>query len=244
MFSDILRAWAELELRAAPVIQCIGPSGAMKSASAGETGAANTLTGAGTTALGTSTALQTEVGQLQAPLIKQETALASGDPKAALSAFMGTGGGAQVSSGYEASKAKIMNNVPPGAARDQALAQLETQKATAIGGGEASAVQNAPSVLANLAGQQEQAALGYLNAGTGATANAANVFGTVYNQAQAQQAEALNFISSLAGVAGSALTGGMGGVGILSALTKNTTKPVTTPFGLTGSDMAGLSGTP
>ena len=97
------------------------------------------------------------------------------------------------------------------------------------GGGEAAAVQNAPSVLANLAGQQEQAALGYLSGGTGATANAANVFGTVYNQEQAQQAEALNFISSLAGVAGSALTGGMGGTGILSALTsgaKNTTKPV------------------
>ena len=242
MFSDILRAWAELEVQACPVIQCIGPSGAMKSASAGETGAASTLTSAGTAALDTSTALQTQVGQLQAPLIKQETALASGDPKAALSAFMGTGGGAQVSSGYEAAKAQIMNNVPPGAARDQALAQLETQKATAIGGGEASAVQQAPSVLANLAGQQEQAALGYLSGGTGATANAANVFGTVYNQAQAQQAESLNFISSLAGIAGSALTGGM----LSSALTKNTTKPVswdsqTSPM---TSNITGFGGTP
>ena len=222
MFSDILRAWEKLEVRACPVIQCIGPSGAMQSAQNSESGAANTLAGAGSTALSTSTALQTQVGQLQAPLIKQETALASGSPTAALSAFMGTGGGAQVSSGYAAAKSQIMNNVPPGAARDQALAQLETQKATAIGGGEASAVQQAPSVLANLAGQQEQAALGYLSGGTGATANAANVFGTVYNQAQAQQAESLNFISSLAGVAGSAVTGGL----MASALTKNTSKPI------------------
>jgi hypothetical protein len=214
----------------------------MQSAQNSESGAANTLAGAGSTALSTSTALQTQVGQLQAPLIKQETALASGDPKAALSAFMGTGGGAQVSSGYAAAKAQIMNNVPPGAARDQALAQLETQKATAIGGGEASAVQQAPSVLANLAGQQEQAALGYLSGGTGATANAANVFGTVYNQEQAQQAESLNFISSLAGIAGSALTGGL----LSSALTKNTTKPIswdsqTAPM---TSNITGFGGTP
>jgi hypothetical protein len=114
------------------------------------------------------------------------------------------------------------------------LAQLETQKATAIGGGEASAVQNAPSILANLAGQQQQAALGYLNAGTGATTNAANVFGNIYNQAQAQQAESLNMISSLAGVAGSVLTGGIGGTGLLSLFkpgAKNTTAPLSTGGG-------------
>ena len=213
MFSDILKAWAKLEVRACPVIQCIGPSGSMQSAQNSESGAANTLAGAGSTALNTSTALQTQVGELQAPLIKQETALASGDPNAALSAFMGSGGGAQVSSGYAAAKAQIMNNVPPGAARDQALAQLETQKATAIGGGEASAVQNAPSILANLAGQQQQAALGYLSGGTGATANAANVFSDIY--AQGLQTEDANMqvymdIASMAGqVASNIATHGM-----------------------------------
>lgn len=86
--------------------------------------------------------------KLTAPLVAKETALAAGDRTAATAAAMPTI--SKISAGYQGAKQQIMNNLPPGAARDTALANLETQKATGIAGAQAGMVENAPEVLANV----------------------------------------------------------------------------------------------
>ncbi len=85
---------------------------------------------------------------LEQPLINKETALAGGDRNAALAASMPVI--SQISAGYKGAKEQINSSLPPGPGRDAALAQLETQKATGIAGAEASAVQQAPEILANV----------------------------------------------------------------------------------------------
>ena len=72
---------------------------------------------------------------LEAPLIAQETALASGDRTAALTAAAPTI--SQIAGGYKASQQSILDSVPAGAARDTALAQLATQADTGIGSAQA-----------------------------------------------------------------------------------------------------------
>jgi len=143
--------------------------------------------------------------QLEQPLIDQQTALASGDKNAALAAAMPTI--SQISSGYQGAKESILNTITPGAARDTALANLETQAAVAPATAMASEVQQAPSVLANVGQgigafsiQQLGAALsGYSSA---SSTNQANL-----QAATQQQAAKLGVAGDLLGAAGTAAGG-------------------------------------
>ena len=142
---------------------------------------------------------------LEAPYIAQQSALATGSPSAALAATMPQI--SKISGGFNAAQEQIGDTVAPGAARDTALANLQTQKATAIGDTQASAVAAAPQNLANVGAglgafslQQLGAALsGYGGAST-ANTSAANM---QVQQSAAKWAPALSLASTAGGLAGS-----------------------------------------
>jgi hypothetical protein len=131
---------------------------------------ANNLMGAGEQATQQSQMLQGMSQGTLAPYLAQQTALASGNRNAATAAAMPTI--TQLTGGFNAAQAQIMNNMPAGAGRDSALATLAAQRATTTGGAEASAVQQAPqnlfsagSAIQNMSLQQLGAALaGYQGA--------------------------------------------------------------------------------
>lgn len=138
---------------------------------------------------------------LISPLITQQTQLATGDRAAALSAAQPIIG--QLSSGFAAAKQNIMNSIPPGAARDKALADLQAQYATSIGGAQAQLVSQAPTTLANIGTSVGQFGLQELGAQLNALSGGSTTnFNTGQLQAQ-QQASLLNFFGSLAGAAAS-----------------------------------------
>jgi hypothetical protein len=141
---------------------------------------------------------------LTQPLISQETALATGDRNASLTAAQPVI--SQLSSGFQAAKQRIMNSVPPGAARDKALADLQTQYSSTIGGTEAQLVQQAPGVLAGIGGQSEGFGLQALGAQLNALAGGATTNFNTGQLAVAQQSSLLDFFGSLAGVAGGAIS--------------------------------------
>ena len=152
---------------------------------------------------------------LQQPLIAKEQALAGGDRNAALAAAMPSI--MNLSQGYNASKESIMSSLPPGAARDQALAALDTQKYVGTGAALAGQVQQAPEVLANIGSglgafslQEVGASLSGLQ---GASSSSLGGFGAVSQQEQMQaqaKANQLGFIGGLVGDATSLATGGLG----------------------------------
>lgn len=146
-----------------------------------------------------------ESQQLEAPLIAKETALASGNPSAVLSASMPEI--SQITQGFNASKAAIENQLPPGAARDQAIAQLNRQQYTGIAGVQASEVQQAPQILASVgagaAGLSIQELAGALSGYSGANTSASGI-AQEENQSQNNK---LSFFSGLAGAAGNAAAG-------------------------------------
>jgi hypothetical protein len=130
------------------------------------------------------------------PLQAQQTALASGNRQAALSAAMPVI--SQLSTGFNAAKQQIMNNLPPGAARDAALAQLQTTSAGGIATAQANVVQNAPNVLASLGSNVGGMSLQELGATlSGLSGGAQTNLGAGQMAAEQQQAM-LNFFSSLA----------------------------------------------
>lgn len=177
---------------------------------------------------------------LQAPLIARETALATGDPKAALAASMPTI--SKLSAGYAGARESILNQVPPGAARDTALANLEIQKDTGIAGAQASAVQAAPEVLANIGSGQGAFSLQELGASLSGLSGSTSSFGSAgqanvqAGQLEAQRSAALwGPILGLAGIAGNLATGGVFG-SIFSS------KPKTGGFGGFGTYGGGEQG--
>ena len=182
-----------------------GPSGAQTQAMNTNTALTQEQLNLAESENATSQANHARALQLEQPLIDQQTALASGDKSAALAAAMPTI--SQISSGYQGAKESIFNTVAPGAARDTALANLQTQAAVAPATAMASAVQGAPSVLANVGQgigafsiQQLGAALsGYSGAGT---ANNSNL-----QSATQQQAAKLGVAGNLLGAAGTAAGG-------------------------------------
>lgn len=147
-----------------------------------------------------STANQAETLSLEQPLISQQTALATGDRSTALSAAMPTI--STITGGYSAAKEKINNTVAPGPARDAALANLETSRATSTANKEADLIQGAPSTLANLGSGIGAFSIQQLGAALSGYSGASQSEQSVMNVQQQQQDAKL-------GVAGSAL--GMGG---------------------------------
>jgi hypothetical protein len=131
-----------------------------------------------------------------APLQTQQTALASGNRQAALSAAMPVI--SQISTGFNAAKQQIMNNLPPGAARDAALANLQTQSAGGVATAQANMVQNAPNVLASLGSSEGSLSLQDLGAQLAALSGGAQTNMGAGQMAAAQQASMLNFFGGLA----------------------------------------------
>ena len=152
---------------------------------------------------------------LQQPLIDKETALASGDRSKALAAAMPTI--STLSQGYNAAKEQIMSSLPPGPGRDSALANLETQKYTGIAGAQASQVQAAPEILANIGSgvgafslQELGAALSGFSGATSSTNVGAGILNNEVQQQEAAKANQLGFFGQLAGAAGTAAGGWLG----------------------------------
>lgn len=139
------------------------------------------------------------------PLTAKLTALSAGDRNQALAAAMPVI--SQVSGGYDAAKQSILNTVPPGAARDAALANLEVQKGTATGGALATQVQSAPEELANLGAGVGAFSLQQLGAALSGYGGANQAASGVAQEESAAQANKLGLISGLAGAAGTAAGG-------------------------------------
>lgn len=82
---------------------------------------------------------------LMQSLISKPTALAGGEAVSAAMPVI-----SKLSAGWQGARQQILNTMPPGAARDRALADLTTQMFTNIGGALAQAVEEAPAILAGL----------------------------------------------------------------------------------------------
>ena len=130
------------------------------------------------------------------PYLQQQSALAGGNRQAALAAAMPVI--SQISGGYQGAKQQIMNSLPPGAARDTALAQLETQKATGIGTAQANMVQQAPQNLAALGGTLGGMSLQELGAQLSGLSGGAQTNYQAGQMAAAQQQSMLQFFGGLA----------------------------------------------
>lgn len=178
------------------VLVCKGPGGNINTG--------NAITGqqlnAASTASSNAANDYSQFKSLISPLITQQSDLASGNRQQALAAAMPVI--SQLSGGFSGAKQNILNNMAPGAARDRALTDLGTQMYTTIGGAQAGAAQNAPTILANLGNtvgnmsmQELAAALNALQGGS--TTN----YNTGQMAAQQQQAM-LNFFGGLAQTAG------------------------------------------
>jgi hypothetical protein len=138
--------------------------------------------------------------KLQQPAIDQETALATGDPKAVLAAAMPTI--STLSAQFSAAQEAIENQIPPGPARDAALANLQTSKASTQAGTEAQLVQNAPGVLANIGSGLGAFSLQELGASLSGLSGANTSAGGIASEENASQANKVGLLSSVVGAAG------------------------------------------
>ena len=186
-----------------------GPSGAQTQAMNTNTALTQEQLNLAESENATSQANQARALQLEQPLIDQQTALASGDKSAALAAAMPTI--SQISSGYQGAKESIFNTVAPGAARDTALANLQTQAAVAPATAMASAVQGAPSVLANVGQGIGAFSIQQLGAALSGYSGAASTNNSNLQSATQQQAAKLGVAGNLLSAAGTAAGGGVFG---------------------------------
>jgi len=169
------------------------------------TNTANQETAVATAETPQAMANQTEALELQQPLIAQQTALASGDRSAALAAAMPTI--STITSGFNASQEQIMNNIPPGPARDAALANLQTQRATTTANTEAGMINQAPTTLANIGSGVGAFGLQQLGAALSGYSGASQSEQAVMNVQEQQQAAKLGVIGEGLGGLGTAAGG-------------------------------------
>jgi len=142
---------------------------------------------------------------LTAPAIQKYTALAGGDRNAAVAAAAPEVG--TIAGGYDAAKAQIMNSLPPGAARDKALADLQVSKYSATSGVLASEVQKAPDILANIGAGSGAFSLQEVGATLSGLSGASSSNQAVMQAQNAAKANTVGLVSGLAGGAGQALAG-------------------------------------
>jgi hypothetical protein len=148
---------------------------------------------------------QQQMQTLEAPLIAQQTALASGDPNAVLTAALPNI--TPITKGYNAAVEQINNTLPPGAARDYATAETTRQGTTAVGQTESNLVANAPGILANIGQGLGTFSLQELGASlSGLQGGAATTNNVLQSQTQ-QQADKLGVAGDLVGAAGTAAGG-------------------------------------
>ena len=173
-----------------------GPSKAISTAG----GITQSQLGAAGTAGATSAAEQAQMQQLIAPLISQQTKLATGDRTAATAAAMPVI--SQLSGATNPTIASIQNSLPPGAARDQAIANYKAQNSSQIASTEASMVQGAPTALASLGTTIGGMSLQELGAQLAGLQGGAQTNLGAGQLAAAQQQALLNFFGQLAGAGG------------------------------------------
>ena len=166
---------------------------------------AGAQSGLGASQAAAGTANEAQALALEQPLIAKEQALSTGNRSAALSAAMPAI--SQISSGYQGAKESIFNSVAPGAARDTALANLETQKAVGTGNAMSTAVQQAPEILANVGQGIGAFSLQEIGAGLSGYGGAANTQSQVLQAQTAQNAAKLGVLGDLTGAAGTAAGG-------------------------------------
>jgi hypothetical protein len=175
-------------------IRCGGPStGAVSNTASQQSGVAGTQATMGT-------ATEAEALSLAQPAIAQQTALASGNRSAALAASMPAI--SQITGGYNAAQEQIMNSVPPGPARDAALANLQTQRATSTANTQAQLVEQAPSNLANIGSGLGAFSLQQVGAALSGYSGASQSEQSVMNVQEQQQAAKLGLAGSGLGMAG------------------------------------------
>ena len=102
--------------------------------------------------------------ELSQPLIEKEKTLATGSPSAALAASMPTI--SKITAGFDAAKQSAFNALPPGPARDALMAKTAVDRATTTAGVQASMVQQAPEILANVGAGFGGTSLQEVGAGT------------------------------------------------------------------------------
>ena len=180
-------------------LRCGPSTSALESTAGAQSGLAATEAASGT-------ALQSQALSLEQPLIAKEQALSTGNRSAALSAAMPSI--SNITAGYQGAKESIFNTVAPGAARDTALANLETQKAVGTGTAMATQVQQAPEILANVGQGLGAFSLQEVGAGLSGYQGASGTQQAVLGAQTQQQAAKLGVIGSLAGGAGEAAGGG------------------------------------
>lgn len=145
---------------------------------------------------------------LQQPAIDYNKALASGDKTALLKATAQPIG--QITQASNSAKANIMNSLPPGAARDVALAEqardAPSQIATFINGQSLAA----PDKLANIGAGLGAFSLQELGGGLRASEDATSGRNQVLGQQAQGKAATLGFLGSLAGAGAGAYAGRKG----------------------------------
>ena len=141
-----------------------------------------------------------EMQRLRQPLIQQQTALASGNRQEAMGAILPIL--QQIGSGFHAARQQILNTLPPGAARDRALADLDMQAFSNIGAAQAATVGEAPKILASLGSESGGFGLQQLGAALAGMAGASQTNTAAAQIKAQQQASWLDFFGSLARTAG------------------------------------------
>jgi hypothetical protein len=122
-----------------------------------------------------------------------------------------------LSQGYNASKQAIQDNLPPGAARDQALAQLSTQEYTGIAGAQAAQVQAAPGILAQLGSGSAGLSVQELGAALSGYGSSGQLQGQVASENNQSKANELGLFGGLLGAAGTAGGGLLSNTGLFNS---------------------------
>lgn len=142
---------------------------------------------------------------LQQPAIDYNKALASGDKTAIMKAAAQPIG--QITRANNTANANILNTLPPGAARDVALAQQTREAPSQIAQFVNSQTLAAPDKLANIGSGIGAFSLQELGGGLRANEDATSGRNQVLNQQAQGKAATLGFLGSLAGAGAGAYAG-------------------------------------
>ena len=113
---------------------------------------------------------------------------------------------------YQMQQTQLLNSMPPGAARDAALQNLQLQQYTGTATALANMTNQAPDILANIGAGMGAMSLNQVSQALSGYGGAANTFQNVAQMQNAGKANTLSALSSVATVVGGALGGPIGGM--------------------------------
>lgn len=146
---------------------------------------------------------------LMKPAISFNTAITNGSRDARLAATAPLI--SQISTAGVQAKSKIMNSLPPGAARDVALADVDRETQNNIASSNNQSYTTALDKLANIGNGLGSFSLSETGAALGASQAGAQTEGAVIQGKAQKKASTMNAIGSLVGAAGTAAGGGVFG---------------------------------